>query len=177
MTHKDNRYTVTRECDGHPLPRYVVRFCGEFIGSHADKATADAMRDSSAAARRFAPHSAFFIGYIECLYFVDTGDADGGQPPSDAELSDDARAACLRDCERFERDNAALLSLAYTRDYDAAQAGRDFYFTRNGHGVGYWDRAELKADGLGERLSDAARNAGGAAATLGDDGLIHMEAA
>lgn len=40
--------------------------------------------------------------------------------------------------------------------YDETQAGRDLYYTRAGHGVGYWDREALEADGLGERLSNAA---------------------
>jgi hypothetical protein len=37
---------------------------------------------------------------------------------------------------------------------DAGQAGHDFYLTRNGHGVGFWDRGLGSA---GTRLSDAAR--------------------
>jgi hypothetical protein len=38
VTHRDRssadkRYTVTMEHCGHPKPRYVARFCGEFLGS------------------------------------------------------------------------------------------------------------------------------------------------
>lgn len=35
MTHpveQDKRYTVTRECCGQKEPRYVARFCGEWVG-------------------------------------------------------------------------------------------------------------------------------------------------
>lgn len=35
MTHpisKDARYTIQKEYCGYPEPRFVVRFCGEFIG-------------------------------------------------------------------------------------------------------------------------------------------------
>lgn len=35
---------------------------------------------------------------------------------------------------------------AYARDYDAEQAGRDLWFTSQGHGVGFWDREALKPD-------------------------------
>jgi hypothetical protein len=30
--------------------------------------------------------------------------------------------------------------------YSEEQAGRDFWFTRQGHGVGFWDREELNRD-------------------------------
>jgi hypothetical protein len=30
----DSRYTVQREFCGHAKPRFVARFCGEFISSH-----------------------------------------------------------------------------------------------------------------------------------------------
>lgn len=166
-----NGYTITTEPG--VIPRYVVRFDGEIISSHSRMADAVAMRDASAAAREAAPDNDFFVGYVECLYFADTGEGD--QPPADAELSDDARAACLRDCEAFQRDNAELLAQAYAREYDEVQAGRDFYFTRNGHGVGYRDRRELRADGLGERLTRAAHDAGETFPYAGDDGLIYLE--
>ena len=31
----DRRYTVTREWVGHPKPRFVVRFCDEWVGHNA----------------------------------------------------------------------------------------------------------------------------------------------
>jgi hypothetical protein len=36
---------------------------------------------------------------------------------------------------------------------DAEKCGHDFWLTRNGHGAGFWDRSELKAHDLGERLT------------------------
>lgn len=32
---QDSRYTITREFVGHAKPRFVVRFCDEFIGHRA----------------------------------------------------------------------------------------------------------------------------------------------
>lgn len=165
-----NGYTIKTEPG--VIPRYVVMFNGEVIGSHSSRAAAEAMRDSSAAARDEAPDDPFYVGFIECLYFVDTGEE--GQPAADAEMSDKAKNAARRDCDMFQRDSAALLAAAYAAgDYDAVQAGRDFYFTRNGCGVGYWDRPQLKHDGIGERLSEAARNAGQFDIYEGDDGRIY----
>lgn len=54
--------------------------------------------------------------------------------------------------------------------YDARAAGRDFWYTRNGHGVGFWDRGLGE---VGDRLSDIAREFGECHASFGEaaDGL------
>jgi len=120
--------------------------------------------------RSFNALDDFTRGYIEALFFTDEeqlcDDSDGerempsvafdmatmesrfvgGNSFGFADLASDALESIVRDCEAFQRVNAALLESAYARDYDAEQAGRDFWFTRNGHGVGYWDRKPLEAD-------------------------------
>lgn len=77
--------------------------------------------------------------YLEAAAFTDLGDTD--KPPSNAEPSalDNARAylECRNfawACERLEVDLA---------QFDLAQIGHDIWFTRNGHGVGFWDRPEI----------------------------------
>lgn len=116
---------------------------------------------------------------------VSEGQADGAIPsdagPSDIEPSMLAKVQGF--CADFQRRAAALLAEAYALDYDATQAGRDLYFTYAGHGVGYWSRdvlepsgdaweetqipldrwtpamratrERLKAESIGQRLSDA----------------------
>lgn len=110
---------------------------------------------------------AFTQGFIEAAFFAETscyaacaffepeaqervreGQADGSIP-SDAgpeDLHPGSLAAVTALCSRFQADNAALLAEAYARDYDAVQAGWDFYFTRAGHGAGYWDREQLRRE-------------------------------
>lgn len=54
--------------------------------------------------------------------------------------------------------NAGPVAEALARDgYDATRMGNDLYYTRAGHGTGFWDRSELDADDLGERLSSVTR--------------------
>ena len=49
-------------------------------------------------------------------------------------------------CEVFEREQtieclAFLVSMeCYLNDSNLEQAGHDFWFSRNGHGTGFWDR-------------------------------------
>ena len=37
---KDRRYTFTREWVGLPLPRWIVRFCDEFVSHHHSRVDA-----------------------------------------------------------------------------------------------------------------------------------------
>lgn len=115
--------------------------------------------------------SEFVLGFIEAMFFTessnvyaaewfDESDHDGSLP-GDVGYTDihpDSLAAIRSDCEAWQKANAKLLRRAYRRsDYDAAQAGRDYWFTRNGHGVGFWDRQALASHALGESLSAACR--------------------
>ena len=49
--HSDKRYTVTREWCGYEAPRYVVRFCGEWIESYSTRGAA-LMRAAGESAKR-----------------------------------------------------------------------------------------------------------------------------
>lgn len=117
----------------------------------------------------------FAQGYVEAMFFTSTGDAGDEEleHATFADLAAETVELIVRDCDAFQTAHAALLDRAYQRDYDAKQAGRDYWFTRNGHGVGYWDRKVLEADGLGDELSDAA---GRCEVDLyrGDDGKLYF---
>lgn len=119
-------------------------------------------------ARAFAALDSFTQGYIEALFFTDEEQLCeesgrempavafnmatmesrfvGGDSPGFADLAPETLARIVADCAAFQATHAALLEEAYGRDYEADQAGRDFWYTRNGHGVGYWDRKELEPD-------------------------------
>lgn len=108
-------------------------------------------RGTAESARTFTSLDDFTKGYIEALFFTET--SEELEDASFADLAPSALAEIMADCAAFQSKAADLLNLAYERDYDATQAGRDFWFTRNGHGVGFWDRKPLEEDGLGDRLS------------------------
>lgn len=104
--------------------------------------------------------SAFVLGFIEAMFFTEIchsvtaaqwveHDADllDGTLPCDVgyvDIHPDSLAAIRADCEAWQAQHELLLAQAYARDgYSESQAGRDYWFTRNGHGVGFWDRREL----------------------------------
>lgn len=107
--------------------------------------------------------SAFVLGFIEAMFFTEQSPGlsteewlagcepgtNEGSLPGDVGYCDihpDSLAAIRADCEAWQAANSELLEQAYSRDYDETQAGRDYWFTRNGHGVGFWDRKELELD-------------------------------
>lgn len=96
-------------------------------------------------------------------------DYTGEHLDADFEIADidaDTYRGMREDCARFVKTAGDEL----IGDMSPDQCGHDFWLTRNGHGVGFWDR------GLGERgdrLSAIARPFGGADLEVGDDGRIH----
>lgn len=127
---------------------------------------------SDAAIAAGAELDAFTAGYIEAIYFTETGDSE--QPDSEIEMSAEAIATAVAACTEFQTANAGILAEAYARiGYDETRAGHDLWYTRNGHGVGYWSRDELEDGDLGERLSEAAKLAGVCDVYEGDDGLLY----
>ena len=112
----------------------------------------------------------FVNGCIEALYFTDVH--EDSDIPMDAVLSDETIRDIKEDCEIFVNEYASLLNRAIEYGwYDMVQAGRDYWFTRNGHGVGFWDRSELP-DELGESLTQASETRPKVDTYLGDDGNI-----
>lgn len=107
-------------------------------------------------------------GYVEAMFFTngDTG-SDNEDLLNDLgteALTREAIENIKRDCDRFEGlimpDGCFVRQwLNRAEGYDDAQAGRDLWFTRQGHGVGFWDREALKGY-LGEGLSAAAKRLG-----------------
>lgn len=146
----------------------------------------------------FRALDSFTQGYIEALFFteeerlceegnegrempevvINTATMEsrfqGGNSYGVADLAPSALASIIADCAAFQTANAALLNEAYARDYDAEQAGRDFWFTRNGHGVGFDDRG---LGDIGERLTRSCSfrtEFDSVDAYIGDDGKVYV---
>lgn len=89
-------------------------------------------------------------------------------------LAPETLQSMINDCKKFQEENALDLDHAYIlQSYDASQAGHDFWLTRNGHGVGFWDRG---LDDTGKQLTIACGHGTkfpGVDLYIGDDGKIH----
>lgn len=110
-------------------------------------------------------------GYIEAMFFTE-GDSELKDSDS-SDLAPETMTRIIEDCFSFYVTAEKFFD-DLPDDYDYYGMGSDFWFTRNGHGVGFWDRLELKENGLGDKLSEVSREFGNIDAYIGDDGLIYL---
>jgi hypothetical protein len=122
-------------------------------------------------AARWSDLRDFACGYVEALFFTN-GDSGDEDEFSLNELGADrltraAKIAILEDCGAFLSATVKTGPLAglFVRQIldnepgDDEQAGRDFWFTRQGHGVGFWDREDdTWSEAARDALSEAARS-------------------
>ena len=144
--------------------------------------------------KEFSKLDPFVQGYIEAMFFTETdptvsmdqfkeaGDFErtelfiDGNIPSDAgydDLHPETVKAIIDDCAAFTQTNEGLLKLAFESapqsafgdQYNRESAGRDFWYSRNGHGVGYWDRGLGE---VGDKLDKLAQSEGEVHVWVGD---------
>ena len=124
----------------------------------------------------------FVAAYEEAAMWSSTDNSreDGGDPLDNGtyELSEKTRAVMRKDCDTFFDANGMLLALATckrgTGQYSKnAQAGHDFWLTRNGHGAGFWDGDWSKPHG--EALTAACKKFREFYLYVGDDGKVYGE--
>ncbi len=110
----------------------------------------------------------FFQAYIEAALWSSTDDK--GDPFDDCYSLDDiaptSLAEALEDCQAFQESNREDLA-----EINPAQAGHDFWLTRNRHGAGFWDRG---LGAVGKRLTDCAHAYGSCDLYVGDDGQVYF---
>lgn len=72
-------------------------------------------------------------------------------------IADASMDQIIADCQKFQADNQHLWEGKTTgHEWSIEEAaGHDFWLTRNGHGVGFWDREEIWGENK-DTLSDAA---------------------
>lgn len=123
-------------------------------------------------------------GYLYAALFTSDDDNDipleRSYDVSDIDVDDRRRVEA--DCKVFLATitSAGLLDdyvRAYNDDMSTAmdQLGHDFWMTRNGHGVGFWDRTELRDDDLGEKLTKIADKFGEQYLYVGDDDVLYIQ--
>ena len=113
-------------------------------------------------------------GYVEAMLFTASDDVEGATV---GDLSTEARERICADCMAFQatyefRDAWNNSGNGY--EFDREQAGRDFWFTRNGHGVGFWDREPHVYGSHAVTLDSAADRFGTVDLYRGADGKLYL---
>lgn len=117
--------------------------------------------------------NAFIAGYMEAALFAETATTQDGEDLEhldgyefNALATHEMRHHCAEFMDRFP---LLLAGVTAAPDYGYIEAGRDLWFTRQGHGVGFWDRGLGKP---GDALSDAARSLGELSLYIDDNGQV-----
>jgi hypothetical protein len=133
-------------------------------------------KGSAEHAKAFDSLDSFTQGYIEAMFFTNaSGRPDDGEleHATFADLAPSTLEKIIADCAWFQKQHANLLNETYEKDdYEPVQAGRDFWYTRNHHGVGFWDRNLYSR---GEQLTRYAHTWRELTLYLGDDELVYVE--
>lgn len=113
----------------------------------------------------------FTRAYLTAALFTEHDDPSPGEFEEHgdwtiANFAPEALESAVKDCARFQEIAGALI------EDDIEHAGRDFWFTRNGHGCGFWDGDWPDADA--DVLTEAAKHFGEADLYRGDDGLLYF---
>jgi hypothetical protein len=171
------------------MPEYIMDKSGEVAGKTFEDLSPFVQGYLEAA---FFTNEATGISMVdwkdpEVQHAIREGYADG-EVPADADFGDiypGSLATAIEECEAFQAEAADLLAQAYGHtfpariigdgslpdshrpayDYDETGAGRDFWFTRCGHGVGFWDRG---LGDLGDKLTEIAKKFHERNASFGD---------
>lgn len=109
----------------------------------------------------------FFRNYLD-VALMDIHDEEGDfihPAPDEERVSDETMAKLREDCWKFFRENRNDCLI------DVALAGSDFWMTRQGAGVGFWEHPDWPRE-PGQRLYKAAKKFGEFDLYLGDDGQI-----
>ena len=80
----------------------------------------------------------------------------------------------INDCVKFKKDNIEAIENGGAGLKDMYErAGYDFYYTRVGHGVGFWETDKWE-DPYGKELTSAAKKFGSIDGYAGDDNKIYI---
>ena len=114
--------------------------------------------------RAYDSLSGFAQAYVEAMFFTncDSGDEDEFKANrlGTERLTRRALQRIAADCARFEADNAATIAECIAAGKTLDSIAHDFWFTRQGHGVGFWESSRGYPGDTGAKLDAAAKKMG-----------------
>lgn len=113
----------------------------------------------------------FTRAYMEAILFAesDNSDEQGGAPLElnydITDFSAEALRKIKKDCDAFQQQATGI-------EENLTRAGHDFWFTRVGHGTGFWD-GDWPTE-LGDELTELSQKFGHVDVYIGDDGQLEL---
>jgi len=120
----------------------------------------------------------FVNSYIKtALYSSNDESDDSGRNPLDdnycrSDIAEESITEMIYDCRKFLEQYGHMITPENCLNGECFEhAGRDFWYTRNHHGAGFWDGDW--ADDVEDLLTKASQTFGGCDLYIGDDGKIY----
>lgn len=116
--------------------------------------------------------SAMAKGYTQAMRVTEEDEV------CDNPLSSQSAKKIIEDCQKFY-DSMAIQNVDLrvctnkSETVDFEQIGRDFWYTRNGHGVGFWDRPHVYIEDSANQLCDIVEMFGETWFYTGNDGFVY----
>lgn len=130
-------------------------------------------RKAMAALRRTASLEEMVDAYLIAALWAET-DADGNPLEKTFDVSDfssKARGQAEAECAEFLlKAGDAIQDLN-----NDSQVGHDFWLTRNGHGVGFWDRENIYGPDMAQFLTAVAKDFPEIGVYGGTDGKLYFQ--
>lgn len=112
-------------------------------------------------------------GYLEAALFTSTPEDDPEGVWDDITIYTLSVEDLIAVRDMIDKFYDEYLDIITSAESSYTQIGHDIWYTRNGHGVGFWDRGHTKD--VEEKLTASAEALGEAHICVGDDGLLHHE--
>lgn len=120
--------------------------------------------------REFDKLDDFTRAYVEAMFFTEChADNPEMEDKTFEDLAPETLDQIKADCMAFQMAPAVAALISGGED----RAGRDFWFTRNGHGTGFWEPGRW-SNLAGQVLDRLSKQLGGIYLYAGDDGLLYM---
>lgn len=113
-------------------------------------------------------------GYVEAVFFTDChGDDPELEDATFADLSTESLAQIITDCMELRKAHPDAVA-AFVAEFGEERLGHQFWYTRNGHGTGFWESEFEHIPGI-ESLTDFSRGKSDAWVYRGDDGKVYVD--
>lgn len=119
----------------------------------------------------------YYEDYFVAILFGETDNSDdsGGSPlDHNYSLTDFDRDSMIKQFNQLDEFFDLAGMLLDTSDYTHEQACHDFYFTRVGHGVGFWECDHCDKE-TGNKLTEIAKSMGHIDIYIGDNNKIYID--
>ena len=101
----------------------------------------------------------YYSDYFEAMFWADVDDNESIENREDLTIYDIEEESLLKQIEELDNFFSQAEDVLELTEYSHEQACHDFYFTRNGHGVGFWENDHCE-DKEGKILTDLSHSFG-----------------